>query len=331
MKSRQRRGILEYGMTLWFILTINFFLPRLIPGDPFLFLSTDNGDFTAKFSAVQIEHYQAYYGLDKPLYGQYFAYLQNLVRGDLGYSIYYNNNVAAIIRDRVGWTICIAGISLILSCILGTLLGCISAWKRGKRLDRILYVMMIAFSEIPPFLVGILLLFVFGAQLNWFPLAGGMTALARFNSPLDLIRDLTLHAVLPVVTLTLAKLGDFYLLARNSMLTVLSKDYIRTARAKGLGKLHVALRHALKNALLPIITRIFLSLGSIFGGAVLVENVFNYPGIGRLMRETVMTRDYPLLQGIFLFFAITVLGMNFLADGVYRKLDPRVEGENANG
>jgi peptide/nickel transport system permease protein len=330
MKDGRKRGILEYGMTLWFILTLNFFLPRLIPGDPFLFLSTEDGDFTAKFSAAQIEHYQAYYGLDKPLYEQYFAYLQNLVRGDLGYSIYYNNSVAAIIRDRVGWTIGIAGISLVFSCALGTLLGCISAWKRGKRLDRFLYVIMIAFSEIPPFLVGILLLFIFGAQLGWFPLAGGRTALARLNSPGALIMDLVLHAVLPVITLTMSKLGSFYLLARNSMLTVLAKDYIRTARAKGLGNLYVALRHALKNALLPIITRIFLSLGSIFGGAVLVENVFNYPGIGRLLRETVMTRDYPLLQGIFLFFAIAVLGMNFLADRVYRKLDPRVEEENVN-
>ena len=139
-----------------------------------------------------------------------------------------------------------------------------------------------------------------------------------------MILDILHHAILPVMTLSIAKLGEFYLISRSSMLSVMSKDYMKTARGKGLKSRRILFRHGLKNSILPVITRIFLSLGSIFGQAVLIENIFNYPGIGTLMRQGVMVRDYVLIQGIFLFVAITVLTMNFIADLIYKKLDSRV-------
>ncbi len=314
----------EYALTFFCIITLNFFLPRLIPGDPFTFLAADTDEIMVTYSEEQIARYKEYYGLDKPLSSQYREYIGNMLHGYIGYSIYYHEDVLIMIEKRAVWTVSLVTVSLIISCTLGTILGSLSAWYRNHRFDHRLYLFMISFSEIPSFLIGLLFLFVGSACLGWFPLAGGMSTFAVFVSPLQKTLDIVHHATLPVLTLVVARLGEFYLISRNSMLTVLSKDYIRTARGKGLTKRRILFGHALRNAAIPVITRIFLSLGHVFGGAVLVENVFNYPGIGYLMRESVMMRDYALLQGIFLFIAVTVLTMNFAADMLYQKLDPRV-------
>ncbi|EHQ89734.1 ABC transporter permease [Desulfosporosinus youngiae] len=313
-----------YLLVLLIIITINFFLPRLMPGDPFLYLSVEDGNVSSTFSEEQIVQYKTYYGLDKPLAAQYLSYLAKLARGDLGYSIYFNTSVLGIITSRVPWTIFIVLTSLLLSSLIGVSAGVVSAWLRGKPADTLLYSGMILLSEIPAFLLGVLLLFIFAAKLRWFPLSGGVSPFLSFSSNFDYLKDLLNHAALPVITLTLTRLGGFYLLSRNSMLTVIAKNFMTTARAKGLKKSRILFRHALRNALPPIITRIFMSLGTLFGGAVLIENVFNYPGIGRLMREAVVVRDYVLIEGIFLFITVTVLLMNFLADAVHKKFDPRV-------
>lgn len=315
----------EYAVTFFCIITLNFLLPRLMPGDPFTFLSANADEVAVIYSEEQLAKYKAYYGLDKPLAGQYISYLGNLLQGNLGYSIYYHEPVLAIIGRRALWTVPLVLASLALSCTAGIILGTISAWLRDKPADRILYGGMICFAEIPSFIVGLLLLFAGAAWLGWFPLSGGITPFAVFASPLDRAWDILHHAALPVLTLALARLGEFYLITRGSMLSVLAKDYMRTARGKGLSSTRILFGHALRNAAIPVVTRVFLSLGTVFGGAVLVENVFNYPGVGQLMRESVMLRDYVLIQGIFLFFAVSVLFMNFMADLIYRKLDPRVD------
>lgn len=314
----------EYGMTLFLILTFNFLIPRMMPGDPFTFLSSGEGETNITYSQQEIEQYKAYYGLDQPLFKQYVDYLTHLLRGNIGYSIYYHDQVLDIIGTRVLWTLSIVMAAILISFLIGTLLGSLSAWYRDRRLDQILYAAMIPLSEIPPFLIGVFFLFILAAQLGWFPISGGMTTFAVYGSPVERWADLVHHAILPVFTLSFVRLGEFYLLSRNGMITVLSKDYMRTARAKGLPKVRLLFRHALKNAFPPILTRVFLSLGGLFGGAILVENIFQYPGIGILMREAVMVRDYALIQGIFLLIAITVLSMNFVADFLYRKLDPRL-------
>ncbi|WP_449241090.1 ABC transporter permease [Desulfoscipio gibsoniae] len=313
-----------YLMTLLVILVLNFSLPRLMPGDPFLYLSVEDGHTSVTFTEEQIAQYKAYYGLDKPVYLQFFSYIGNLLRADLGYSIYFNTGVMEIISTRILWTVSIVLCAIVISCFLGTLMGGISAWYRDGPADKLLYPGMVIFSEIPSFLMGVFLLFVFAARLGWFPMAGGVTPFAEFNSAAEQVRDIVRHGALPVITLSLSRLGGFYLLSRSSMLNVLSRDYMRTARAKGLKSLRIIFKHALKNALLPIVTRVFMSLGTVFGAAVLVENVFSYPGVGRLIGEAVMVRDYVLIQGVFFFITITVLTMNWLADLLYRKLDPRI-------
>lgn len=295
-----------------------------MPGDPFTFLSSDEGQITVTYSEEQINRYMDYYGLDKPLIDQYISYIVNIFKCNLGYSIYYNDSVISIISRRMPWTISIVIVSILISCMLGTILGSLSAWYRDGLFDKVLYSIMIVLSEIPSFLIGWLFLFVFAAKCGWFPLSGGMSTFANYNSFAKKAVDIIHHAALPVLTLSVSRLGGFYLLSRNSMISVLSKDYMRTAKAKGLNEVRIIFRHALKNSIIPIITRVFLSLGSVFGGAILVENVFNYPGIGHLMREAVMVRDYILIQGIFLCIAVTVLTANLLADIIYKKMDPRV-------
>ena len=314
----------EYLGTLFVIITLNFFLPRVMPGDPFIPPAAEEGYSIGNFSAKQIAHYKAYYGLDAPLFRQYLTYLYKLARGDLGYSLYYKSSVTDLIAARFPWTALLVLTALLFSSLLGTWLGCLSAWRRAGPSDKVLYFLMLVLSEIPSFLVGILLLFIFAAKLDWFPLSGGISPFIRFESLFMKGGDILLHAALPVITLTLAGMGDFYLLARNSMLTVLTKDYMRTARAKGLPAKRMIFRHALTNALPPIVTRFFLSLGAVFGGAILIETVFDYPGLGRLMREAVLVRDYILLQGIFLFITLAVLTANLFADMICKKLDPRV-------
>lgn len=324
MKNRILKKAAEYMITFLCIITLNFFIPRLMPGDPFTFLSSEEGSITVTYTQEQIEKYKAYYGLDKPLGEQYIQYIARLFKGDIGYSIYFNESVIKIIAKRAVWTVTIVAISILLSCFVGTVMGCLSAWHRSRWIDKMSYFMMIGFSEIPSFLVGVFLLFTFAARFGWFPLSGGMSVFIQYNTFFHKIFDVVNHAFLPVLTLSLARVGGFYLLSRNSMISVLSRDYMRTAKAKGLSNIYIIFRHALRNAMLPIITKVFLSLGTVFGGAILVENVFQYPGLGRLMRESVMVRDYVLIQGIFLFIAITVLTMNLLADILYRKIDPRV-------
>ncbi|WRS28671.1 ABC transporter permease [Oscillospiraceae bacterium MB08-C2-2] len=314
----------HYLLVVIVMLLINFFLPRLMPGDPFLYLSVEDGSVSTAYSQQQIDQYKAYYGLDQPLPAQFWNYLTQLFRGNLGYSIYYNTSVAQMIFSRIPWTLFIVVSSLLLSSVIGTAMGAVSAWMRDQAADRVMYFVMIVISEIPAFLLGVLFLFVFAAQMKWFPLSGGSTVFASFDSIWAQIGDILHHAFLPILTLTLTRVGGFFLLSRNSMLTVLSKDYIRTAKAKGIGKRKVIFRHALKNALPPVVSSFFMSLGTLFGGAVLVENVFAYPGIGRLMREAVNNRDYVLIQGIFLTITIMVLLMNWLAELIHKKLDPRV-------
>ena len=324
MKKIFCKKLIEYIITFLCIITLNFIIPRLMPGDPFTFLSSEEGDVIVNYSDEQIEKYKEYYGLNKSIVHQYKDYIVNMVKGNIGYSIYYNEDVLKLIISRAVWTIPIVLISIILSCLIGIFLGSISAWYNNSYIDKILYFIMIIFSEIPAFLIGVLFLFILAAKLDLFPLSGAVSVFESYDSYFSKVKDVVNHGFLPVLTLVLSRVGGFYLLSRNSMISVLSKDYIRTAEGKGLSDMLILFKHALKNAILPIVTRFFLSLSAIFGGAVLVENVFHYPGVGLLMREAIMVRDYPLIQGIFLFITITVLTMNLLADIVYRKMDPRV-------
>ncbi|MGI6096507.1 MAG: ABC transporter permease [Dethiobacteria bacterium] len=315
--------IVEYFLTFLVIISLNFALPRMMPGEPFLHYSGEVDELVAFYSKEQIQYYHEYYGLDRPLHEQYFSYLKDLAEGDLGFSYYYKENVRTIILRRLPWTMFLVISAMGLSIIAGIILGSYSAWHRGKWQDSVLYTALVVFSEIPAFLVGLALLIWLGAGLGLFPLAGAATHFANYDSIWDKIADMLHHAALPVLTLTLSRTGGIYLLVRNSLGTVLAKDYMLTARAKGLKELRIRYVYALRNALMPLCTRIAIQLGALIGGAILAENVFSYPGIGVLMRSAVVVRDYPLIQGIFLVLAVGVMVANMLADLAYKYIDPR--------
>ncbi|GAB4373635.1 MAG: ABC transporter permease [Spirochaetales bacterium] len=316
--------LVEYLLTLFVLLTLNFVLPRLMPGDPFTNLSAESGQVLIAFSEEQIARYEAYYGLDRPLLVQYVSYLRDLSQGYLGYSLYFGEEVLPLILKRATWTIALVVFSLGIAGFGGVLLGSLSAWSRQSLWDRILYPSFVFISAIPPFLVGIVFLLVLGASLGWFPLSGGSEVFASYGSWTEKVVDRVRHGFLPVLTLASVHIGEYYLLSRNTMITVLSRDFIRTARAKGIGNLGVLVRHGLRNSLIPVVTRMSIGLGTAAGGALVVETVFDYPGIGRLLRDAVLVRDYPVIQGIFLFIAGLVLTMNIGADRVIRWLDPRI-------
>ena len=313
-----------YPIILLLIILINFFLPRLMPGNPFTTEALDDNFQGASYSAAQIEKYKSYYEMDEPLPTQLVHYFRKILSLDLGYSLRFNQNVSRLIAGRLPWTLTIALPSLLFSTIIGIAIGAFSALRNKTRTDAALYFGMVAVSEIPAFLIGILLLFIFAAELSWFPLAGATSVFREFDSNFQKILDVIQHAVLPVTALTLSHIGGFYLLSRSSMLSILSKDYIKTAKGKGLGERRILWDHALKNAAPPIVAKIFMSLSTMLSGAVLVENVFSYPGLGRLMREAVMARDYVLIQGVFLCLSIIILVLSFLADFAQIHLDPRL-------
>lgn len=315
----------RFLLTLIILLAINFFLPRMMPGDPFSTASSDvQGEDVVIMTEAQRMYYMEYYGLDRPLHEQFFIYLKNLATGDLGKSISNKMPVSDVILIHLPWTILIVFSATIISTICGMLLGTLSARNRKKGFDRFMMAGLIAFAEIPSFLLGLILLLIFVVQLRLFPLAGAVTPFADYGNVCDMAGDVAYHAFLPVLTLSLSQLTGVYLLTRNTLITVTTKDYIRTARAKGLGERVVWTRHALWNALLPVVTRTGFVIGTLMGGSVLVESVFSYPGLGMTLRSAVIGRDYPLIQGILLVVAISILICNLAVDLIYRRLDPRV-------
>lgn len=315
-------------LTLWIILTLNFALPRLMPGDPFLQMGGESGDVFSTYTSEQAAYYRHYYGLEEPLGRQYRHYWKGMLVGDLGYSYTFKQPVRNMILRRLPWTLLVAVGALIFSLTAGTLLGAWSAWKRSRWEDSALYTGFMVISEIPSFLVGLALLVTLAAGQGWFPLSGAKTHFATYESIWQQAGDIAHHAVLPIVALGLTRTAGIYLLVRNSLGTVLTKDYIRTAKAKGLRQRTLMIHHALRNAFIPLMTRVAMQLGVLLGGSVLVENVFQYPGLGTLMSRAVMARDFPLLQGVFLVMTLGVLTCNWLADWLYQRLDPRLKKDS---
>mgnify|MGYP001116261244 CR=1 FL=1 len=317
--------IVQYLITVLILLTLNFFLPRMMPGDPLSYLLGDPGAdapmlLTEEMRANLLESY----GLGKPLLAQYWDYLSGLARGDLGWSIYYNAPVGSVILGRMKWTLILGGTAAFFYVTLGIALGAISAWRRGSKADVGLLLMVFSLGSWPPFFLGMVLIVFFSYQWGLFPIGGAQSAEAARVGGLVQIRNVAHHWVLPGLTLVLTYLPGVYLITRNSMLNVLGEDYVRTARSKGILEPLVLLRHALPNALLPIVTTIAMRFGFMIMGTMFVEVVFAYPGMGTLIYEAGAARDYPLLQGAFLVTMVFVLALNLAADQLYGWLDPRV-------
>lgn len=315
--------IAQFLLTVWFVLTLNFMLPRLMPGTPLADLDSPQGS-PIPLSQEARERILAYYGLDRPLPAQYWDYVQGLLRGDLGWSIYYHAPVSQVLAGRLRWTFGLVGVATLLYLGLGIVLGAVSAWHRGSALDRGLLLSTFTTGAFPAFFLAMVLIVIFGVRLKWLPL-GGAQSVTHLQAPWPLrAADMARHMVLPVLALLLTNLSDVYYLTRNSLGQVLGESYIMAARAKGLHERALLFRHALPNALLPVVTLATLRLGSIVMGTMLVEVTFAYPGIGFAIYEASIARDYPLLQGAFLVTMLSIMAVNLLADGLYGILDPRL-------
>jgi peptide/nickel transport system permease protein len=316
-------------VTLFVVITFNFFLFRILPGDPARTLIRD-----PRVNPAAREALTRRFGLDKPVLlnfqggnpfdSQYFAYLGALSRGDLGQSFAKRDQtVADLIGRALGNTLLLILPAQVLSIVIGIVLGLIAAWRRGTSIDGAALIFSLFMWSLPTFFLGILLLFA-GAQWFELPTAGRATIGATYGSLWEQVYDMGRHLLLPTVTFTLVLLGEYMLIMRSSVIDVLSEDYILTAKAKGLTTFAIIKDHAVKNAMLPMVTLIALNLGFTVSGAIQVESVFSYPGLGYLTVNAVGTRDFPVLQGAFLLLAICVVIANLAAELVYGWIDPRV-------
>lgn len=320
--SRSKQ-LLTYLGVLVFVLLLNFWLPRLLPGGPVDFL-TSGEDGAVYITEAQREAMLAYYNLDDSLWLQFLAYIQGMMTLDFGLSIQYKASVFEVILVRLPWTLLLVGLATALSIVIGLAVGLFSAWRHPGKTDRALFLSMLGLSAVPEFLIGMILLILLAVNGNMFPLAGAQTPFLFSDFWLVHVLDVIRHLVLPVATLTLGNLAGLYLLMRNEAIRVRSEPFVEFAVAKGLPGWTVLTRHVARNAALPLFTIIVIRTGGLLAGAVLVETVFSYPGIGKLLQEAIFARDYPLMHGLFLFMTVFVMFFNMLADFLYPRLDPRI-------
>jgi ABC-type dipeptide/oligopeptide/nickel transport system permease component len=300
------------------IICVNFIIVRLAPGDPILYLVGD-----VPVSQEFLNELRAQYGLDQPLYWQLLLYLGRIAQGDLGYSFISRDSVSAIILSRLPATLLLLGSQFVLSIIIGIALGVSSAVRRGSASDYgVSFISLIGFA-VPAFWLGQMLMLVFALWLDLLP-AQGMRSLRFDLTGWSAVLDVLKHMILPTATLTIFNLALIARVTRANMINVLRMEYIAYARSKGVPERSIVLRHALRNALLPVITVIGLNLRTLIAGAVLTETVFAWPGIGRLTYDAIFSRDYPVLMGIFIVIGLTVVIANILTDIAYSWLDPRV-------
>ena len=320
-------------ITLVVVVVFNFFLFRILPGDPVRMIV-----HSPRMTREAQEKIRVNFGLDKPVWinqeeisqgnflgafdTQFTAYVRNLLRGDLGISFSTRQEVKELLAERVWRTVVLVGLGETLAIVLGILLGLVAAWRRGSKLDTNILLGGLFTWAMPTFFFGIILIILFRGRL---PVGGMVTPGLSPEDGLEFWLDLGKHLILPTLTLTILYASEYLLIMRSSVVEVLSEDYILTAKAKGLSTIRIFRDHALKNSMLPMITVIALTLGYTIGGAIQVETVFSWPGIGRLMYEAVQKRDYPVLQGSFLLLAVAVIGANLLADILYSVMDPRVK------
>ncbi len=323
----RRRGVgaaaAQAGLVLAVAVTLNFLLPRLMPGNPLRFLA---GEDAALLSAEDRARVLREAGLDQPLGVQYGRHLLQLVRGDLGRSFQHRRAVTGLLLERLPWTLLLTGTSLALAAAAGLGLGALAAWRRGSRFERAALGVSLALEAVPAFWLGMILIALLAVQLGWFP-AFGARDVFPIRRGVAAALDAAWHLALPVATLTAVTAPSIFLAMRAGLVGVLGEEYIRGARARGLSERAVLWRHAVPNALLPVVTVLMLTLGQAVAGATVVETVFSYPGVGRLMYEAALARDYPLLQGGFLLATVSVLAANGAADALYRVLDPRVDAD----
>lgn len=320
MSRYLRRRLLTLTITFFIALTLNFIIPRAMPGNPVTAIAAD-----LRLPPQSQKALIKLFGLDEPLHVQFYKYVINTLRGEFGVSFdKYPKKVIDLIMERLPWTIFLVGTSTVLSAILGVFLGIESAWRRGSKFDSTVQSLSLAIWAAPAFWLGMLLIITFGYYIPLFPVSSAESAV-MYENVYELIVDRLWHSVLPIVTLTLSNFAGYTMIMRSSMLEVLDEDFIVTAYAKGLDDNTIKMRHAARNAMLPVATVIALNMAFVVGGSIFVETVFSYPGVGELIFQSILAHDYPVLQGTFFILTVTVLAANFIADLIYMYLDPRVK------
>jgi peptide/nickel transport system permease protein len=312
-----------FALTLWAALTLNFFLPRLMPGNPAIAMMAK---FRGPVSPQAYKALAAAFGLNnhQSLISQYFSYLGNVATGRFGTSLYfYPQSVGRVVLDAIPWTLGLVGVTTVLAFGLGTGIGIVAAWRRGGRMDSIVPPVFVITSAIPYFWIGMMLILVFAVRLRWLPGAFGFDVTLTPSLSGPFLWNLLRHALLPATALLVTTIGTWILTMRNNMITTLAEDYVRMARAKGLPGRRIMLDYAARNAILPNLTGFAMSLGFVVGGAILVEDVFNYPGVGYMLLQAVSNEDFPLMQALFLLITVAVLVAILLADIATVLFDPR--------
>ena len=312
------KRVVQSLILILLLIVINFFLIHLAPGDPVYYLAGQSGD------EAYYELIRAKFGLDQPLTTQLWVYLSSVLRGDLGYSLSYQQPVSSVIFSRVPATLLLIVSAILMASVGGILLGVEAARRENSFYDRLFNTFALLGHSFPSFSIGHLLLLFFALYLGLFP-AQGMVSANQDLTGISYILDLLAHLALPALTLAIVQIAQIMRLTRAEMLNVLGENFITTARAKGVSERRVLYGHALRNALLPVATIIGSDLGMLLSGAVLTETVFAYPGLGRLTLEVLAARDYPVLMGLFLLISISVAVINFITDITYPLIDPRIK------
>lgn len=301
------------------IVFLNFILPRAMPGDPASILANE---YNLPADTVRI--LRSIWRLDRPLQEQFLAYLQSLFTGQWGYSYkYYPRTVYELVMERLPWTLLLQSITSLTVSALGIAMGILAGWKRGTKVDISITVSAIVVYAIPYYWLALMLQYTFGYVVRVFPVAHAVTPGLSHANFLEYSLDVLWHLALPVIAVTLTAYASYTLVSRNSMVDVLEEDFIFVARAKGLPE-RIIMKHAVRNALLPPLTMLAIRLGHIVGGAVVTETVFSYPGVGYLIYESIIYKDYPVLNAAFFMLATTVIAANFVADVLYAVVDPRI-------
>ncbi|MFP7696637.1 ABC transporter permease [Trueperella sp. LYQ143] len=321
------RRVTFYLITLWAAVSLNFFLPRLMPGDPrSIFiekLMLRGGEITP---AMERSIDLVFGTSNMSIWDQYCQYLNNLIHGDLGVSVTkFPAPVTKLIADALPWTLILVGTATVISFILGVGIGAYAGWKRGTKADALIPGMTLL-QSVPYFWLALIFVAYFSVALGWFPIIGGYS-LRDFPAGPEMswpfIQSAIYHAILPALTIIIASVGGWVLGMRNMMVSALSEDYVVTAEAKGLRKSRIFFWYAARNAALPSMAAFGISLGFVVAGSIVMEQVFTYPGIGKLMINAVQDKDFALMQGVFLVITVTVLAANFIMDLVYGLIDPR--------
>jgi peptide/nickel transport system permease protein len=312
-----------FFLTLWAALTLNFLLPRLMPGNPALSMMAK---FHGRLSGQALQALEVIFGVNthQSLASQYVHYLGDILTGKFGTSLFFfPEPVSKVILTAIPWTLGLVGITTVLAFALGTVIGIAGAWRRGGHLDSILPPVFVITSAIPFFWIGMMLILVFAVRLHWLPTAFAYDPTVTPGISWPFISNVLKHALLPAATLLITTIGIWILTMRNNMITTLAEDYVRMARAKGLSSRRIMYDYAARNAILPNLTGFAMSLGFVLGGAILVEYVFSYPGVGYMLLQAVENEDYPLMQALFLLITVAVLVAILLADIATALLDPR--------